>query len=252
MLRERGGTVRAVVRDPARAGLPDGVELVPGNLRDPAGLEQRLGSADAAFLVWPFMGSEGAPEAVAALARHVGRIVYLSAEAVEHRDRSFWGDVEQVVEGSGVEWTFLRPTGFAANTLMWAPQIRETGVVRWPYGQAARSLIHEVDIAEVAVQVLCENGHARARYVLSGPEAITQIDQVEAIGEAIDRPLRFEELPRRQAEQELAGKLPESALDTWAAFVETPEPVTPTVAQLTGAEARPFARWALDHADDFR
>jgi nucleoside-diphosphate-sugar epimerase len=46
---------------------------------------------------------------------------------------------------------------------MWADQIRESGVVRWPYGQAARSLIHERDIAAVAVRALTEDGHVGAR-----------------------------------------------------------------------------------------
>ena len=88
-----------------------------------------------------------------------------------------------------MEWTFLRPTGFAANTLMWAPQIRAKGAVRWPYGQAARSLIHEADISDAGIRVLTEDGHGGASYVLSGPEAMTQVDQVHAIGEAIGRPI---------------------------------------------------------------
>jgi uncharacterized protein YbjT (DUF2867 family) len=160
--------------------------------------------------------------------------------------------VEHRIEGSVDAWTFLRPTGFAANTLMWADQIRDSGVVRWPYGQASRSLIHERDIAAVGVQALTEGGHAGARYVLTGPQALTQIDQVRAIGDAIGRALRWEELPRAEAERELAGKVPATALDTWAGFVERPEVVTSTVEEVTGRRARSFAEWAGDHAHDFR
>jgi len=40
---------------------------------------------------------------------------------------------------------------------------------RWVYGQAARSLIDERDIAEVAVRALTETGHASQRYTLTGP-----------------------------------------------------------------------------------
>jgi uncharacterized protein YbjT (DUF2867 family) len=160
--------------------------------------------------------------------------------------------VEQAIERSGAEWTFLRPTGFAANTLMWADQIRESGVVRWPYGRAARSLIHERDIAEVGVRALTGDGHAGQRYVLSGPEAIGQADQVQAIGEAIGRDLRWEELSREEAEERLEGKVPETALDTWAKFAEEPEIVTSTVQDLTGEPARTYAQWAHDHAADFR
>jgi len=34
-------------------------------------------------------------------------------------------------------------------------------------------------------------------------------------------------------------------------MVAHPEPVTDTVARLTGRPAAPFAQWARDHRDDF-
>lgn len=120
---------------------------------------------------------------------------------------------------------------------------------------ACRLRIDELDIAAVAVRALTEDGHAGARYVLSGPETITQIEQVHAIGEAIGRPLRWGELSRDDVREQLAGylgKIPDSALDTWAAFVDTPERVTTTVQDITGTRARTFSDWALDHAEQFR
>jgi hypothetical protein len=41
-------------------------------------------------------------------------------------------------------------------------------------------------------------------------------------------------------------------LDTWEGFVTTPERVTTTVQEITGAPARPFRQWATDHANEFR
>jgi uncharacterized protein YbjT (DUF2867 family) len=251
-LLERGDPVRALARDPAGADLPADVEVVPGDLSDPESLDGRPEGAEAVFLVWPFFSAEGADQVVPALAARAGRIVYLSAEAARRRPDAFWALVERAIEGSGTEWTFLEPTGFAANTLGWADQIRESGVVRWPYGRAARSLIHESDIADVGVRALTEDGHAGSRYVLTGPEALTQIEQVREIGTAIGRTLRWEELSREDAERELAGQVPDTALDTWAGFVEEPEVVTSTVQEVTGRPARSFAEWARDHADDFR
>jgi uncharacterized protein YbjT (DUF2867 family) len=67
---------------------------------------------------------------------------------------AFHAGLERLIERSGLEWTFLRCGGFATNTLGWAPQIRAGGVVRWPFGAAARSLIHEGDIAAVAVRTV--------------------------------------------------------------------------------------------------
>jgi hypothetical protein len=62
---------------------------------------------------------------------------------------------------------------------MWADQIRAGDVVRWPYPDSARSLIHERDIAAVAVQALIREEFIGTMPVISGPEAITQADQVE-------------------------------------------------------------------------
>jgi uncharacterized protein YbjT (DUF2867 family) len=260
-LTEHGAAVRAVARDPDAAGLPAGVEVVRADLADAGSLDAHLAGVDAAFLLWPFTSpsaaAELAPGVVNAIARQVPRIVYLSAHAAADRPDSFWAQVEHLVEASAAEWTFLRPAGFAANALIWADQIRAGDVVRWPYGAAARSLVHERDLASVARLALTEDGHAGARYVLTGPSRLTQAEQVQAIGMAIGRQLRWEELPRDAARKQLVAlfgdaAFADSALSTWAEFVRKPEILTTTVQEITGTPARSFGQWAADHADDFR
>jgi uncharacterized protein YbjT (DUF2867 family) len=250
-LLERGDAVLALVREPATAGLPAETKLVRGDIRAPDLLAEDLDGIDGVFLVWPFLIADGADDVVEALAGRAQRVVYLSAEPASHRPDSFWAVVERAVERFAGEWTFLRPTGFAANTVMWADQIRRSDVVRWVYGQAARSLIDERDIAAVAVRALTEAGHDGARHVLSGPRAVKQVEQVETIGDAIGRRLRWEEISRDEVQRELEG-LPDSALDTWASFVSEPEVVTTTVEVLTGTPARQFSEWARDNSDRFR
>ncbi len=260
-LLEADVTVRALVRDPTTADLPDGVELAQGDLSDPDSLRAALDGVGAVFLVWPFISPDAAadiaPGAVQVIAERARRIVYLSAEDAAKQPESFWAKLERLVEQSAAEWTLLRPTGFAKNTLMWAEQIRTDGVVRWPYAGAARSLIHEADIAAVAVRALTEDGHNGNTYVLSGPQVLTQTAQVDAIGEAIACPLRFEEISREQARPGLVAAFgdeafADGALDVWAAFVTEPERVTSTVQEITGTPARTLRDWASDHADDFR
>ncbi|OKI42206.1 SDR family oxidoreductase [Micromonospora sp. CB01531] len=261
LLLARGEQVRAVSRDPSRADLPAGVEVVAADLGDPASLTPHLTGVEAVFLIWPFtdpaVARRAAPEVAQAIAEHASRIVYLSAPGAADQPASFWAEVERAVEASGAAWTFLRPVGFAANTLMWADQIRAGDVVRWPYGGAARSLIHERDLAEVAAAALTLDGHAGARYLLSGPATLTQEDQVRAIGRAVGRELRWSEMPVGEARQMLAAAFgdpafADAALAGWAAFVARPEQVTDTVRQLTGHPARTYAEWAADHAAAFR
>lgn len=263
-LRERDLPVRVVSRTAGRtpAGVETaGVEAVSADLADPASLEPHLRGADSLFLLWPFTSAEVtaalAPQVAKIAARHVTRVVYLSAQPAGERPGSFWALAERAIEDSGVRWTFLRPTGFASNTLMWADQIRSGDVVRWPFGSAARSLIDERDIAAVAVRALTQDGHAGSRYLLSGPALLTQAEQLAAIGHALGRDLIWEELPRPAAQQALAAAWGDpgfaaSALDTWERFVTHPEIVTSTVREITGAPAHSFADWAAANADAFR
>jgi uncharacterized protein YbjT (DUF2867 family) len=253
--------VRAVARDPEHAGLREGVELVAGDLTDAVGLAPHLHGVDAVFLLWPFPSVESVrklgPPLIDTLAKHVGRVVDLSATPAAKPPGGFWRALEELIEASGVQWTHLRPTGFAKNTLIWADQIRAGDVVRWPYPDAARSLIHERDIAAVAVQALIHDELVSAMPVISGPETITQADQVAEIGAAIGRELGYEDMPHDEALAKLVATFgnpgfARSALNTWAGFVTEPELVTTTVADITGKPARSFRDWAADHADDFR
>lgn len=78
-LLEHGVRVRALVRSPLTASLPGEVEVIPGDLEDPASVSTAAKGADAAFLLWHGFSAEGGEAVVAALTEHVGHIVYLSA-----------------------------------------------------------------------------------------------------------------------------------------------------------------------------
>lgn len=252
-----GAAVRALVRDAAAARLPAGADVVQGDLTASDTIEAAIKGVDTVFLLWPYFDSEAAAPVVEALAGHARRVVYLSSENVREDTETYRGSLEWRIERSALEWTFLRPTGFASNTLLWADQIRRGDVVRWPFAGATRSLIHERDIADVAVRALTDEALVGARPILSGPEALTQVEQVQALGEGIGRQLRFEEISRDTARAQLVetfgdASFADTALDAWAAMVDEPEVVTSTVPEITGSPARSLGRWARDHAEDFR
>ena len=259
-LTDRGVPVRVVSRGLNPGGLPPRAKAVHAELADPASLEAHLQDAQSLFLLWPFTSPDLtaglAPKVAEIAARHVSRIVYLSAQPAADQPDSFWALVERAIEESGAEWTFLRPAGFAANTLMWVDQIRSGDVVRWPFGGAGRALIDERDIASVAVRALTEDGHAGAKYVLTGPEVLTQAEQLAAIGEAIGRDLTWEELPKQAALEALTAAwgdraFAEAAVNGWERFVDHPETVNSTIRAITGAPARGFADWAAANAAAF-
>jgi uncharacterized protein YbjT (DUF2867 family) len=161
---------------------------------------------------------------------------------------------ERLIEASGLAWTFVRAGGFAANTLGWASRVRAGDEIAIPYPQAARSLVHERDVADVAVRALIDRLRNQA-FAVTGPEVLTQLAQVRAIGEAIGRPLRVREQPPDDARRELAAvggdEWADGAITHWATLVHAPERATDDVARVTGHPARTFAHWARDHVDEF-
>ncbi|MCX5388528.1 NAD(P)H-binding protein [Streptomyces sp. NBC_00094] len=260
-LHAAGVPVRALVR--GEADFPEGVQAVRGDLGDSASLGTALEGVDTVFLVWPFLSAEGASDVIDVIGKRARRVVYLSSAGVgsekEEPDEAitmFHTELERLIEASGLEWTALRPTGFASNTLGWAEEVR-TGAVRAPLARLARPLIHEADIAAVAVQALTTDTLLGARPLLTGLELITQERQVALIGEAIGRPVRFEEVSLDEAVEQMkaAGypaELVEAVLPAQAKMLENPEPVNDAVERITGSPARSFREWAVDHAADFR
>ena len=264
-LRGTGGIIRAMSRNPSAANMPSDVDLQRGDLSVPDTLDASLAGVDSVFLVWtaPLAAAPPAIERIAAHARHI--VLLTSPHRTPHPFfqqpngmRGIHAGVEQLIERSGLRWTFLRPGPFAINCRnWWAPQIRNGDAVRWFYADAATAVVHERDIAAVAVRALLDEGHDGREHVLTGPESLTQREQVEIIGDAIGRPLRFEELSRESARDlMLAMKYPpaiaDMLLDAYAAAVGQPALITSAVLDITGMPARSFRDWAVDHAAQFQ
>ncbi len=258
-----GVPVRALTRQPATAALPDGVEVVHGDLTDPDSLEKGLRDVSAVFLVWtlPFAA---APAAVERMARHAGRIVFLSAP---HRTphpffqqpnpmATLHADIEQLITDTGAISTVVRPGMFASNALnWWAATIRSGQPIRWPYGAARTAPVDDRDVAAVAARLLSDEGHTAGDYVLTGPESLSQAEQVHIIGAAIGRDLTFEELSPDEFRRATADTWPRPVVDmllaAWDATMGHPAYVTSSVADLLGRPARTFRQWATDHSAAF-
>ena len=254
-LREAGHAVRAVTRNPHTAGFPADVEVARGDLSAPHTLAACLDGVDAVFLLWPLHTGRRLAAVLDLIARQARRLVFLGTGGVP--DLSF-EEQEKLVHGCGIESTMIRPSTFAVNTLWWADQIRAGNVVQGAYGALPMSLIHEADIAAVAVHALTEPGHDGATYALTGPEVLTQAEQIRVIGEVLGRPLRWEELTREQARQRLLADeaFPDSFADVllngYATMQAGPPPtLTTTIHDITGAPARSLRQWMNDHTANF-
>ena len=259
---DAGVPVRALTRRPAAATLPENVEVVTGDLTVPESLDAALRGVGTVFLVWTVPPAT-ALAVIGRLATHAQRVVFLSSPhqtphpffqqpnpmAVLH------AGIERLIADAGLESTIIRPGMFASNSVAWwAAAIRAGGVVRWPYGVAETAPVDDRDVAAVAARTLYQDGHAGGDYVLTGPDSLSQAEQVRIIGDVLGCGVRFEELSPDEFRSETAGSWPrpvvDMLLDAWAATVGRPAFISSAVPDILGS-ARTFRQWVTDHPAAF-
>lgn len=245
--------VRALSRDPKRANLPEGVEVAAGDLMSPETLIPAFQDVTALYLI------ASSDQAEATLETNP-QIIDLAEKAGVQRVSllTVYGDgpVEQAIKNSRLDWTFVQPVGFMANAIDdWQESIRNEGVVRKLGGDTRGAIIHEADIAAVFVETLLEKGHHGNFYTLTGPEALSTIEQVEIISKAIGKDIKFEELTEEEARSAWQEKgHNEESIDFMVQMSKNPPEigytVLPTVEEITGHPAKTFAEWVSEHKSD--
>jgi uncharacterized protein YbjT (DUF2867 family) len=245
LLRAEGADVRAVTRDSSAARLPGDIDVTEG---DPA----RHWDGVTTLFLHPRAIGDAAGELVALAGRHgVRRVVALPAMNVDYKldaqPSRFRGDrnkeAEDAAVGSGLEWVSQRAGSFASNACKaWGAQIRTGDVVRGPYANFAESPPHEGDLAEVGARAMLTDEHG---------------EMVAVLGEALGKPLRYQEIPPEVARRGMVGNgfpeaFAESLLARYANGVGEPAPVTGEVDKILGRPASTFAEWAADNAAAFR
>ncbi|XVQ90272.1 NmrA family NAD(P)-binding protein [Microbispora siamensis] len=222
-----------------------------------------LSGVERAFLFPVFTGVDGFLDAArrALLDRRAGEAYVLTGpQSLPQIERArIIGEqhlrVERAVAASGLPWTFVRPDAFMTNDLAWAPQIAGGGVVREVYGDAALAPVDPRDIAAVAVRALLDRRAGEA-YVLTGQQSLTQIERARIIAETIGRPVRFEEVPREQAKEQMPRHgapepVVDDLLDGLAAREGRTAEISPAVEEVTGRPAFTYAQWVAHNAAAF-
>jgi uncharacterized protein YbjT (DUF2867 family) len=250
-----GHTVRALTRNPD-AVLPHGVERVIGDLSRPETIAAALEGITGLHLInFDGTGAGSSPletgAEIMALAKKAGieRVTVLLGGEL--------GAFEQAVQESGLDWTFLQPVEFMANYLGWSNLIRSESVVRQPFASRRSAMVHQADIAAVAVAALTEEGHSSQTYTITGPEALTPLQVTDTIAKAIEREVAFVEQTEQEARQQWAAEgypeyMIEFFVEVWGNTPAIGYTVVDTVERVTGKPARSFAQWAVEHAEAFK
>jgi uncharacterized protein YbjT (DUF2867 family) len=243
-------------RSPAKTGQARaaGHDAVTADLSEPGTLPAAFDGARAMFLLGA-MSQQTAQELNAARAAGVTRVVKLSVWRAPdeltpiarlHRE------VEQALETSGLDWTFLRPNFYMQNFLRQAGQIA-TGSFSQPASDAPVSFVDVRDVARVAARVLTSAGHGGTSYGITGPEALSYDQAAAVLARVLGRPVRFTGLTDEEARTGmLRGGLPgfyaDALLEVGRAYRNGgAETVTPAVRDLTGHAPVSFGQFVREH-----
>jgi uncharacterized protein YbjT (DUF2867 family) len=232
-----------------------GAEVRPVT-RQPLTLE----GASALFVMLPSAPADPAPVLEAAARAGVQKLVLLSSQGVRTRPGGLahagLAAYEAAVRDSSLEWTVLRPGGFASNAFAWASSVRAERLVEAPFGDVGLPVVDPADIAAVAAAALLDEGHAKQTYELTGPRLVTPRQQAEIIGTALGATVRFAELSRTQALQRMSAFMPQPIVDGTLEILGTPtaeeQRISPDVTRVLGRPAAGFADWATRLVGAFR
>ena len=261
-----GPPVRALVRAPERVAGRFGpnVEVVAGDLADPASLGAALDGVDKAYLV-----SSADPAQVelhgnfvraakAAGVRHVVRHSGMGANPDAENLLSRWhGQSERELENSGIAWTHVQPHLFMQNLLMDAASIRDQGAFYAPLDDAGISMVDVRDIAAVAVAALTGAGHEGRAYTVTGPEAVNFHDVARIFTRRLGRPVSYVAVTDEAARAAML----EAGLPEWFAesliglfqYFRTGQAaaVSDDLRRLTGQPGHTVDDFVRDHAEAF-
>jgi uncharacterized protein YbjT (DUF2867 family) len=205
-----GLEVRALARSPESAALPEGVEVVRGDLTDTASLAPASeGMATVVNLAAVTADRKPPPggyeavhaDGVAALARAareagVARIVHMSGIDAMTGDPGPYllsrrlG--EEAVRESGVPWTMLRPSIMfggpdAAFVKAMARLVRAPVVPVAGDGRVRLQLVWVEDVARCLVTLVTDDARLGNEYLIGGPDQLTYDEVLDAVGKAMGK-----------------------------------------------------------------
>jgi uncharacterized protein YbjT (DUF2867 family) len=264
LLVAKGEPVRVISRDEKKVShLDPAVERVIGDRHDPPVVRKAAQGADKVFMLAVlFDKNHEADRLLIEEAKQAGakQIVMVSSHAI-HLEGNLIGQLhrekEELIEQSGVPWTFLHPGGFMSNSLQWADVIKSQSKVFNPMGKGKTAPIAPYDIAAVAAVALTSSGHVGKAYGLTGAELVSAPEQVEILSKVIGKPIECVDIPVEvAAERAIASGLPEALVKSLAELwtqvrKETYTFHTNEVERLTGRQAQTFETWCREHRSAF-
>jgi uncharacterized protein YbjT (DUF2867 family) len=276
LLAQRGHAVRALVRrrdERSRHLEALGAEIVEGDLLDLHAVHRAVQGCRRIYFSMSVAATYlEATTNVAAVARHHGveAFVNMSQMTVSQmsihdttaspQHRQHWL-AEQVLAWSGLPVVTVRPTAFMDVFFLRfaAPGVRDEEALKLPFGTGRTSPIAAWDVARVVAAILHDPApHVGRIHELTGPRSEDLHAIAGRFGEALQRPIRYVDVPPPPWEEHVRATAasPHLAahLVAMAALhrANRYDRLTDTVERITGTPAMPIEAFVDRHAAAFR
>jgi len=196
--------VRALVRDAAKAqqlaDLP-GVQVCTGDMAEKETLKAALEGVERAMLISSANDRMVETQCTfidACKQAGVQHVIKFSGEESQRgydpqrfRYTREHEQIEDYLEGSGLQWTHLRPSQFMQVYLREAPAIRQTGELRLPLANIRMSPVDLRDVAKIGAALLAKGGYQGESLRVTGPEALSMADIAGIIGNCTGKTVRY-------------------------------------------------------------
>jgi len=168
-LQRSGRQIRAFVRNQVQADLLISLgaeQTFIGDLRSSKDLERAVQGVRAVYHICPNMHPDEVAIGQSLISASRGKIEHFVYHSVFHPQIEtmphHWNKlrVEELIIGSGLDFTIFQPTAYMQNVLGQLDQVKRSSVYRIPYNVDTRvSMVDLGDVAEVAADSLASEGY---------------------------------------------------------------------------------------------
>src|SRR5919198_1190142 len=199
-----------------------GVQVVQLDYKKPDTLSASLKGVDKLFLLTPFQSnmvdltSNLVNEAKKAGVKYIVKQSVLGADAEPGITSSrLHRQAENIIEESGIPFTFLRPNFFMQNFItFYSHFIKTQGAFYAPAGDAKVSFVDVRDIASVAVQALINDSqqqHTQKAYDITGGEALSYGEAAEMLSNEVGKKIKYLNISDKDARKGMK----DAGMDEW-------------------------------------
>ena len=245
----------------------DRVKVIPIDYNESDTLREALKDVDKLFLLTPdvpnaaHLASNAVNEAKKAGIRHIVKQSVMGANLeADVGTMRLHRQVEEIIEQSGIPFTFLRPNEFMQNFINFhSPSIKGNNAFYIPLEDAKVSLVDVRDIAAVAVKSLIdEDRHKNKIYLITGPEALSYHQVAEILSNTTGRKIDYVNI----SDVEARAAMKEIGMSDWLINTVSElsdyfrkgkaSEISSAVEEVTGNKPISFSQFANDYVNAFR